>query len=90
MRVLALEGEVILSDVYLSELKRKTTTWWNVLIVYAEFAKHDGSLLKRLWSKNEKARLNRAKPFEPFSDFRILEVSQGPRGPVAWQWTCCP
>lgn len=76
MRVLALGGEVILSDVYLDELKSKRAG----SNLCAEFWNHDRGLLESLWSVNRKTPFKRAKPVEPFSDFRILEESQGPRG----------
>ena len=81
MRVHALGGEVLLSDVYLEETKRKSRG----SRLCAEFWNHDRGLLLNLWLVNGKVQLNRAKPVEPFSDFRILEVSQGPRG--RWRGT---
>jgi len=76
MRVLALGGEVILSDVYVDELKSKSAG----SNLCAEFWSHDRKLLESLWSFKGKTHFNRTKPVEPFSDFRILEESQGPRG----------
>jgi len=76
MRVYAIGGEVILSNVYLDELESKRHGSYLCL----EFWSHDRKLLERLWSINKKTHLNRTKPVEPFSDFRILEESQGPRG----------
>ena len=76
MRVLALGGEVILSDVYVDELKSKSCG----SKLCREFWYHDRGLLESLWSVNGQIHFNRARPVEPFSDFRILEESQGPRG----------
>lgn len=76
MRVLALGGEVILSDVYVDELKSKSAG----SNLCGEFWSHDRQLLESLWSVSRKTHFNRTKPVEPFSDFRILEESQGPRG----------
>lgn len=76
MSVLALGGEVILSDVYVDELKSKSAG----SNLCGEFWSHDRKLLESLWSFKGKTHFNRTKPIEPFSDFRILEESQGPRG----------
>ena len=76
MRVLALGGEVILSDVYADELKSKSAG----SNLCNEFWSHDRQLLESLWSVNRKTHFNRTKPVEPFSDYKILEESQGPRG----------
>ena len=76
MRVYAMGGEVILSNVYLDEIESKR----HGSILCREFWSHDRKLLERLWSINKKTHLNRTKPVEPFSDLRILEESQGPRG----------
>jgi hypothetical protein len=76
MRVHALKGTVILSDVYLDEEKSRgagstlCSDWWN----------HDRLLLESLWTNSREVHLERAKPVETFSDYRIMEVSQGPRG----------
>lgn len=76
MRVVALGGEVILSDVYFDELKSKSAG----SNLCREFWQHDRTLVESLWSLNGEVHYNRARPVEPFSDLRILEVSQGPRG----------
>jgi hypothetical protein len=76
MRVLALGGEVILSDVYLDELKSKSAG----SNLCAEFWSHDRKLLENLWSVDRKTHFNRIKPVEPFFDYKVLEESQGPRG----------
>ena len=75
-RVLALGGEVILSDVYVDEDKAKSAG----SLLLQDFWAHDRSLVESLWSIDRRVHFNRARPFEPFSDFRILEASQGPRG----------
>lgn len=82
MRVLALGGEVILSDIYVDELRSKKSAGSNLC---GEFWSHDRKLLENLWSVDRKTHFNRTKPVEPFSDFRILEESQGPRG--RWRGT---
>ena len=76
MRVLTLGGEVVLSDVYVDELKSKSCG----SKLCSEFWYHDRRLLESLWSVNGQVHFNRTRPVEPFSDFRILEESQGPRG----------
>lgn len=81
MRVYAIGGEVILSDVYLDELKSKS----HGSNLCADYWNHDRKLLEKLWSINKKTHLNRTRPVESFSDFKILEESQGPRG--KWRGT---
>ena len=76
MRVLALGGEVILSDVYVDELKSKGAG----SNLCGEFWSHDRQLLENLWSVDRKTHFNRTKLVEPFSNYKILEESQGPRG----------
>jgi hypothetical protein len=94
MRVLALGGEVILSDVYLEEQKSKSCG----SDLCGEFWHHDRTFLESLWSINGKTHFNRTRPVEPFSDLKIitevynhlrenktsrvtiLEESQGPKG----------
>jgi hypothetical protein len=76
MRVHANGGEVILSDVYLEEYKRKgrgsqlCEEYWN----------HERGLLLDLWVVDGKLQSERVRSVEPFSDSKIVEVSQGPRG----------
>ena len=76
MRVHALGGDVILSDVFLEEDldKRAGSELCN------EFWEHDRGLLFSLWTKNSKNHFRRTKPVEPFDDRNILKASQGPRG----------
>lgn len=76
MTVLALGGEVIISDVYVDEDKAKRAGSKLAL----DFWSHDRPLVESLWSIDRRVHFNRARPVEPFSDFRILEASQGPRG----------
>lgn len=76
MRVHALGGEVLLSDVYLEETKRKSRG----SRLCAEFWNHDRGLLESLWTNKGKIHFRRTKPVEPFSDMNILNASQGPRG----------
>jgi GT2 family glycosyltransferase len=76
MRVHALGGDVILSDVFLEEDLGKSAG----SELCNEFWEHDRGLLLSLWTKNGKAHLRRAKPVESFDDLNILKASQGPRG----------
>ena len=76
MRVHALGGDVILSDVFLEEDKDKNAG----SELCNEFWEHDRGLLFSLWKKNGKVHLRRTKPVEPFDDRNILKASQGPRG----------
>lgn len=76
MRVHALGGDVILSNVFLEEDKDKSAG----SELCNEFWEHDRGLLFSLWKKNGKIHLRRAKPVEPFDDRNILKASQGPRG----------
>lgn len=76
MRIYALGGEVILSDVYADELKSKS----GGSNLCSDFWHHDRGLLEDLWPRNGQGYLNRARRVEPFADARILELSQGPRG----------
>lgn len=76
MRVYAVGGKVVLSDVYLNEDRNKSAG----SNLCNEFWKRDKGLFESLWKINGALQLKRAKPVEPFSDVRILEASQGPRG----------
>lgn len=76
MRIHALAGEIILSDVYLEEVKSKSRG----SLLCIEYWKRDRGMLESLWVVNGKVQLTRTMPVEPFSDFKILEESQGPRG----------
>ena len=76
MRVHALGGDVILSDVFLEEDLDKSAG----SELCNEFWEHDRGLLFSLWKKNGKVHLRRTKPVEPFDDRNILKASQGPRG----------
>ncbi|MDE0758938.1 MAG: hypothetical protein OSB45_12325 [Pseudomonadales bacterium] len=76
MRVHALGGDVILSDVFLEEDKDKSAG----SELCNEFWEHDRGLLKSLWTKNGKVHFCRTKPVESFDDLNILKASQGPRG----------
>lgn len=75
MRVYALGGEVIVSDVVLDEDRIKTAS-----VLCSEFWEHDRGLLESLWTINGKVCFNRKDPVKPFLDTNILNVSQGPRG----------
>jgi hypothetical protein len=84
MRILELGGEVkFCDDVRVEEFKSKSfgSTLCN------DYWHHDRKLLLKLWSKRRilcptrrKTRCNRARPVESFSDHRILEESQDPKG----------
>ena len=76
MRVWAQGGEVALSDVYADELKARSAG----SELCKEFWAHDRGLLESLWCANGRVHFDRARAVEPFSNHRILEVSQGPRG----------
>ena len=76
MRVHALGGDVILSDVFLEEDKDKSAG----SELCNEFWEHDRGLLESLWTKNGKIHFCRTKPVESFDDLNILKASQGPRG----------
>ncbi|MFH1309191.1 MAG: hypothetical protein ABIH85_00765 [Candidatus Omnitrophota bacterium] len=76
MRVHALGGEVILSDVYLEEDKNKNAGSF----LCNEFWKYDRRVLESLWLKNGKIHFERAKEVESFSNINILMKSQGARG----------
>jgi hypothetical protein len=76
MRVHALGGEVILSDIFLNEDKEKSAG----SVLCNEFWHHDRALLESLWTKNGKIHFDRARPVEPFDDLNLLTASQGPRG----------
>ncbi|MFH1309190.1 MAG: hypothetical protein ABIH85_00760 [Candidatus Omnitrophota bacterium] len=76
MRVYALGGRVVLSDVYLNEDRSKSMG----SNLCGEFWGHDRVLLESLWTTNGKLCLDRKNPVESFSDFNLLSASQGPRG----------
>ena len=76
MRVYVQGGEVLLSDVYLDELKSKSSG----STLCADYWNHDRTLVVNLWSVNGTTHFNRTKSVEPFTDLKILEESQGPRG----------
>jgi GT2 family glycosyltransferase len=76
MRIHALGGGVVMSDVYINEAKGRSAG----SNLCAEFWKHDRLFLEKLWTTDGKVHLNRKSPVESFSDADILEASQGPRG----------
>jgi len=73
MRVYSIGGEVQLSAVYLNEAEPGSG-------VCTECGEQDRSLVDRLWSVNGKCIFSRSQGVEPFSNYRILEESQGPKG----------
>jgi hypothetical protein len=78
MRLYAIGGRVLLSSsVYINEVTRieiKTS------LLASEVGVHDRLLLNSLWVTDGNFSFTRTRPFEPFSDERILEESQGPKG----------
>jgi hypothetical protein len=76
MRVYALGGRVVMSNVYVNEDRGKSAG----SNLCSEFWGHDRTLLESLWTTNGKVHFNRNPPVEPFDDFNILNASQGPRG----------
>lgn len=76
MRVYALGGKVVISDVSVNEDKTGEAgkDFWG------RTALKDRLLLESLWVSNGKVHLNRKNPVEPFVDLNILKASQGPRG----------
>lgn len=75
MRVYALGGKVVLSGVYLNEERAGSGG------ICQEFWPHDRKWLDSFWPNiNPDGPFNRSQPVEPFSDYRILEESQGPKG----------
>jgi hypothetical protein len=81
MRVLASGGRVLFSDVHIDELKSKAAG----SNLCGDFWHHDRALLESLWTADGHVHFERARQVEPFSDLRIMEVSQGPRG--RWRGT---
>lgn len=71
MRVYAIGGHVELSEVYIEEINDPGG-------LYGQYP--DRPYLDSLWMANGKVKFNRTRPVEPFSDDRILEESQGPKG----------
>ncbi len=75
MRIFALGGRVVLSkDVYVNEDEIRSCPG-NLLSTHGG---PDIAYLHSLWSHGKS--FNRSKSVEPFSDERILEESQGPKG----------
>jgi len=76
MRVYAFGGTVVISDVTTDENKNKHAGSY----LCPEFWLPDRPLLERLWMPYGRIQFTRSMPFEPFSDYRIIEETQGPRG----------
>ena len=76
MRVYAIGGTVVISNVYTNELKDKNAGSF----LCAEYWAEDRGLLERLWAVNGKVQFNRALPFTPFSNYNIIGDTQGPKG----------
>ena len=77
MRLYAIGGRVLLSNVYLSEVTAMSLGLSRVVSLNGA---HDRGLLDNLWVIGGKLQFARTAPFEPFSDDKILEESQGPKG----------
>lgn len=78
MRIYALGGKVVMSDVYVNEDKNKCEEPERDL--WYQSGVRDRKLLEGLWTIDGKIHLNRKNPVESFSDMNILKASQGPRG----------
>jgi hypothetical protein len=76
MRVYAVGGTVIMSNVYCNEDKSKKGD----SDLCAKFGGPDRGFLEYLWVENGKVHFNRKIPFAPFFDYKLLEETQGPRG----------
>lgn len=76
MRVYALGGSVVLSDVYINEDRGRSTDG----SLYNEYWERDRAFLESQWLADGKIKLDRKNNVEPFSDTNILNASQGPRG----------
>ena len=76
MRVLALGGRVVFSDVYVDE----DTARSRGSTLMTDHRATDLILVQRLWSIDGRVHFQRALPVEPFSDEGILLRSQGPQG----------
>lgn len=76
MRIFALGGKVMFSDVEVEEFKNRSQG----SDLCHEFWKHDKALWERLWLDRGRVSFKRSMPVEPFSDYRIVENSQGTRG----------
>lgn len=79
MRLYSIGGGVVLSNVYVNEDKSKCQG----SDLCHEVWDHDRKIFEDLWMMNGKVQFTRTRPLEPFSDERILEESQGPKG----RWT---
>ena len=76
MRLYAIGGTVIISDIYTNEIKGKSAGSF----LCGEFWVEDRGLLEALWIVNGKIQFNRTMPFTPFSNYNILGETQGPKG----------
>ena len=81
MRVHALGGEIVMSDVYMDEnveLPHKPRSRGSTLL--RDHKRTDIALLHRLWCVDGKVHFNRTLPVESLSDTDILVRSQHPQG----------
>lgn len=81
MRVLAIGGEVVMADVFVSgeiEMPDKPRSRGSAL--YRDYKATDRVLLDQLWSTDGKVHFNRSLPVEPLSDQNIIKRSQEPYG----------
>lgn len=76
MRVYAIGGSVILSNVYSNEDKTKM----GGSNLCATFGGLDRLLLNALWAFDGKVSFTRGLPVNPFLDYRLVEENQGPQG----------
>ena len=79
MRLYAMGGSVVLSSVYVNEIVNSVPYGTKSSLLDSEVGVHDRLLLNRLW-QTAGYQFVRNQPFEPFTDERILEESQGPKG----------
>ena len=76
MRLQSIGGKVLVSSIAINEFKERNEgssmcdDAWTV----------DRPFLEKLWVVKHKAQFKRAQPFEPFSNYKILEESQGVKG----------
>jgi hypothetical protein len=78
MRLYAIGGRVLLSNsVYINEVTHPDL---KTSLLASEVGVHDRLLLNSLWVASGNLSFVRTRPFEPFSNERILEESQGPKG----------
>ena len=86
MRVLALGGRVVLSDVYIdSDMETSDSPRSRGSALARDHKPTDRALVDRLWSVDGKNHFNRTLPVKPLSDVDILVKSQPPEGRWKYQ-----